>query len=166
MNSEQSESLCCLIHSEDYLLNFLKEPSEKKKTLRIIDILKKYSISNDLINFLCNCLQLNSNKRSTIQNLMNTSFIQNELEETKVSIKELIRLNRGLEPQILSISEKQLEKICDAITIVLPVCNKIPDLQNLMGKNKVIENISFDLGLSYEKILKVFSECIMNFEKK
>ena len=165
MFSEKSNSLCCLIHSEDYLLSQFSDASQTIPT-RLYDFLKKKSVSNEFLNFLCCCLQLNYKKRLSITDLKNHQFFKKETNENSLVLFDILKISHFQEENINhELGEKQLEKIGEAFKMVLKNSAKMTCKQINKNQMKVIGHIANELGLNVERVLKFFNECFESCEK-
>ncbi len=81
----ERENICCVIHSEEFLLEYSnslesdRTKRDKIDTSKIIQYIKllKERFSLQFINFLCICLKLSHSKRAVISDLINHSFLTN-----------------------------------------------------------------------------------------
>lgn len=166
MFSEKSNSLCCLIHSEDYLLS---QSSDGLQTTpaRLYDFLKKKSVTNEFLNFLCCCLQLNYKKRANTSSLKNHEFFKKETNENSLLLFDVLKISHFQEENLNNeLGEKQLEKIGEAFKIVLQnSAKKIANKQINKNQIKVVGHIANELGLNVERVLNFFNDCLESCEK-
>ena len=108
----ERENVCCILHSENFLLqNHIGEDDRNKREridpTRVTPYLKflKDRFSTLFINFLCCCLKLIHTRRFTLKEILNHSFLINEgYKDTKtvqICLKDLLLINSGWNQQML-----------------------------------------------------------------
>eukprot|EP01016_Furgasonia_blochmanni_P010451 TRINITY_DN14432_c0_g1_i1.p1 TRINITY_DN14432_c0_g1~~TRINITY_DN14432_c0_g1_i1.p1 ORF type:complete len:234 (+),score=26.66 TRINITY_DN14432_c0_g1_i1:62-763(+) len=128
--------------------------------------------SGDLINFLCLCLRFDATKRPSAKTLLSHPFLSQSsvgAHGPDVSLANMVQMsvewNRqqsNLPLEFQGPSERQLDKVCDALAIVLPNCDtwftdrKKNELLDSLWNDKKdceeIKDLSHELGLPTMKI--------------
>ena len=188
---------CCIIHNQDLILtiklpnsnadeiNKVNEASKnKEKHISILDFLTSNKFSTEFVNFLCSCLKFDVFERGTIKNLLNHPFLINNKENkgTGISLPELLKISLQwtksyiLPLEYQSASEKQLDRVIEALNVVLPTCEKLNGgnnialkdyaiLENLNSGSLVIQELAQNLGLHCTKVWKKIEELIKQLNK-
>ena len=100
--------MCCLIHSENILIEVAgqlqesdrtrRDKADSSKTIQYIRFLKD-RYSNQFINFLCMCLKISNHKRATMADLLAHNFVVSykdpDNQTVKVDLKDLMKINGG-----------------------------------------------------------------------
>lgn len=99
----ERDNVCCLIHSEAYLLEWaLREEKVKREQLdpgKVLPYLKilKDRFSMQFLNFLCGSLRLSHGRRSTIDDMLGHLFLRSESKEchtVNVSLQDLLLISK------------------------------------------------------------------------
>lgn len=176
---------CCIIHDEEIIAS-MKVNTEHKafsnkgtlsadmglKHISIINFLQANKISREFVDFLCACLRFEPTQRASLRDLKAHPFITGtrELHGPNVSLNELIKIstlwtkNFILPPEYQVASEKQLDRVCEALSVVLPNSDRIGSndaemreyykLESMDSRSTVIQALAEDLGLPPEKVWK------------
>ena len=177
--NKENNKLCCLIHSEEFIQQFNQNDTTKKQQYLTIKrlLLESHRFTSDFNDFLCKCLQINYAKRFTVEQLLNHRFLHNNhLQGPILSLREVIKVSVDwnkhdeLPVEYQGASEKQLDRLCDGLNLVLPNCERwfkssqyqyyVRKMMNLSKDSEVITNLANDLGLQpqkvYDKIYQIF----------
>ena len=196
----EKSKYCCIIHNEDFI-SAIKLPNTsadvntkpngvskskeilKPKHISILDILTSNKFSKEFVNFLCSCLKFDVFERGTIKILLNHAFLVNNKESkaTGISLPELLKISlQWTKTSILPLeyqvaSERQLDRVIEALNVVLPTCEKFDGagalkdytlLENLNSGSVVIQELAQDLGLPYAKIWKKIEALIKGLNEQ
>ena len=197
---QERQKYCCIIHNEDLISSIknndnnyfsnkpvrvqkaagliLEKNSKASALITIQDFLLTQNFSKDFVKFLCSCLRFDPNDRYTIKNLLSSSFLQNQ--ETKgpsVSLPELLKIsiqwnkNLVLPVEYQGPSARQLNKVCEALAVVLSNCEpptrgtgEFKEYGELIKKLKVdspeIQNLADELGLPPMNVFEHINEIL------
>jgi serine/threonine protein kinase len=137
--------------------------------IRIQDFLKSANFSRDFIDFLCSCLKFDPERRATSKDLFNSHFFRRKDNNgPNVSLLELLKIssqwsrNFVLPPEYHGPSEAQLQKLYEALNVVLPNCERFVDeerrdfseLDNFDENNAEIKELANDMGIPVEMVWK------------
>ena len=182
----EDTNYCCVIHNEEAIsainLDFYDDENVWKNKINanedgfnqfhlgLQDLLVKKNFSSNFIEFLCSCLRFDHNKRLSAQELLESPFIINKgTKGPKITLSELIKVNNHsmkeivLPSQYQVASEKQLDKVCNALSILWSQSHLISDENNkenikdfkrLKIESDVIQDLAFDLGLPPIKVFR------------
>ena len=177
---EYQSKYCCVLHNEEAIsqinLEFYDKagPNEEdffgKFHLGFKELLAKSNFSANFLQFLCNCLRFDHTKRYSAQELLESPFITSKNSKgPKITLAEMIKMNsQTLKETVLPskyqvASEKQLDKLCNALSILwsqsnvmLDESNKenIKDFKQLKIDSEPIQDLAFDLGLPPVKVFR------------
>lgn len=180
---EERHKFCCVVHDEDAISSIsLPSGDEKDKNkgrrgsgnfvpfhVSIKDFLAAGNFSKNFKDFLCCCLRFDPNQRFTASSLLNSAFLQDKktagplttLTEVLQTSTQLGK-NAVLPEKYQVASEKQLDKLCNALAVLLShsiVCDdgnegkKTRGLEKLTLESAVIQDLACDLGLTPKKVL-------------
>ena len=175
---ETSTKICCLIHDEEKISNMRSSSEHKKpfsmagekkiKHITIKDFLKANKLSKEFINFLCLALRFDPHQRATIKDLKLHPFLTNPKDSggASVALSELIKIsalwtkNSVLPLEYQVASEKQLDRVCEALSVVLPngvhsndaEMREYHKLELLCRDKSAVQELAEDLGLPVEKV--------------
>lgn len=145
--------------------------SKSKAEIGIHDFLKSSNFSKDFIDFLCSCLKFDPNQRATIKDLFQSSFLRRkENSGPNVSLLDLLKIssqwsrNFVLPPEYHGPSEAQLNKLYEALSVVIPNCERFLDdetrdfseLDHFDENNAEIKELANDMGIPVEMVWKKF----------
>ena len=103
----EKDGACCVIHSEQYLLQITTPNSDTDRTFKknegdiFISYLKllKDRFSIHFINFLCQSLKLSHERRASLSELMDSPFKvsphDNDNRTVKIELADLLAIGRG-----------------------------------------------------------------------
>eukprot|EP01017_Pseudomicrothorax_dubius_P044396 TRINITY_DN7499_c0_g3_i1.p1 TRINITY_DN7499_c0_g3~~TRINITY_DN7499_c0_g3_i1.p1 ORF type:complete len:743 (+),score=107.15 TRINITY_DN7499_c0_g3_i1:42-2270(+) len=154
-------------------------------------LIKSGKFSEDFVNFLCRCLRFDTRERPNASSLLKHPWLgqRQDFKGPDVSLEELLQISlywsrhgNQLPSEYQAASEKQLEKICEGLGVVLQSCEKWftigtinQNVQQLLkgpsGVKKIeaIDEIAADLGLSretvYQDIHQVFNTLPFNMSE-
>ena len=108
----ERQNVCCLIHSESFLLENVSQQDQRSRRDRIdLTQLTPYSkylkdrFSMPFQNFLCRCLKLNHSKRASFSELLDHSFLRNETSKDSktvhISLSDLLLINEDWSQDLL-----------------------------------------------------------------
>ncbi|KAM3142315.1 hypothetical protein pb186bvf_005485 [Paramecium bursaria] len=168
---------CCVIHSEIKIITLVEQnwkPSLEQNRISIIDMLN--SFSQDFISFLCSTLKIDPRQRMTAEQLSQHPFITNikEYKGPNVTLKELLGIsntwNSSLPEEYQGQGEKKLDRLCDALQLVLSNYNEKPQVTKvqLYESSPLIRELSYDMALNpkqvSERLLTLFqikNQCLL-----
>jgi len=184
---------CCLLHSESFVRKVIglmksstqnedkyaslnKSPRKDKENqnsktqdlyLPLIDILRLNNrFSQEFENFLCCCLQLDSNQTIDTTRLMDHKFLQNDHRPNGplCSLEEMLKVKKG-EKNMKDQSEKQLEKLNELLRVGFLdkiVKEKFNRMLGNSPRNDIDEVKMFDLAKELDvpvsKLKKIVNE--------
>lgn len=99
----ERDNVCCLIHSEPYLLEWaLREEKVKKEQLDPSKVLLYHKFLKDrfsmqFLNFLCCSLKLNHSRRASIDDMISHVFLRSDSKEchtVNVSLQDLLLISK------------------------------------------------------------------------
>jgi hypothetical protein len=186
---QERSKYCCLIHNEDLIASVKLPNHEEaflnNKPVRVIkasglvlervpkptqitiqDFLKTQNFSQEFIDFLCSCLKFDPQERPSLKTLMKSPFITNKnTKGPAVSLSDLLKIsntwskNSVLPSEYQGYSERQLNKLVETLTLVLPNCEKLPskffdEFEMLTPNSQVILDLANELGLPALKVWK------------
>ncbi|EGR30587.1 protein kinase domain protein [Ichthyophthirius multifiliis] len=182
------KDVCCLIHSENIIYQIINQKQniniQTQNNLTINNLINKDRFSANYISFLCNTLQFNYSKRSSLQKLLKHPLINQNTEiniSNNINIQELLKISLDWTKQAQLPLEyqgagiQQLERVCDAMILVLPNCEKWFKTSNYMEYTRHIKHLNKDssqikvlandfginANIVYEKISQVLTQ--LNF---
>lgn len=181
-----SAGICCLIHDEEAISNMKSSFEHSKLTstigdkkikhITILDFLKANKFSKEFTDFLCLALRFDPHQRGTIKDLKLHSFLSSSKDSNgpSVALTDLIRIsalwtkNSVLPLEYQVASEKQLDRVCEALSVVLPNGVHSNDaemreyyrLEMLSSDNSAVQELAEDLGLPPEKVWKRIESCL------
>ena len=194
--SNEKSKYCCIIHNEDIISSIKLLSSNidvnnklngsvkiKPKHFNIMDFLTSNKFSKDFISFLCSCLKFDALERGTIKSLLNHSFLVNNKENKGpgISLAEILKISLQctktyvLPPEYQAASERQLDRVIEALSVVLPTCEKLGGedalndytlLENLNSGSSVIQGLAQDLGLPCIKVWKKIEALIKGLNEQ
>lgn len=178
---ESRGKICCLIHDEE-MISCMKSSFEHKKLsstagdkgikhISIIDFLQAKKQSKEFLEFLCLALRFDPQQRATIKDLKAHPFLSSNNRETNgpsVTLNDLLKIstlwtkNSVLPLEYQGASEKQLDRVCEALSVVLPngtssnqaEMREFYKLETLNSESPVVIELAEDLGLPPEKVWK------------
>ena len=115
----EKDGVCCVIHSEQYLLQIVSVNSDTDRTIkkgegdRFISYLKllKDRFSIHFINFLCQSLKLSHARRATLSDLIESPFIvtphDNDNRTVKIGLADLLAIGRGWSQEVFESGVQQ-----------------------------------------------------------
>ncbi len=150
-----------------------KASKNNASQINIHDFLTQ-NFSKDFVKFLCSCLKFDPNERPTIKNLLSSPFVKSqETRGPAVTLPELLKIsiqwnkNLVLPLEYQGPSERQLQKVCEALAVVLPNCEAFTrgnhlyeNLRELTVSSPVIQNLSYELGLPAVKVWEEISKLL------
>ncbi len=170
---EEQSNYCCVIHNEEDISSFDSSGKNNKKNdhaqVTIKDLLVYSGVSPDFLDFLCCCLKFNPSQRWTADSLLRSKFVTKlDTIGPQTTLKDIIKVSNpstkdALPTEYQAASEKRLEKVCDALSLLWSQCNSTPDqkekkdrkrLEQLEQDGPSIQELALDLGLSVEKVQK------------
>lgn len=172
---DSSNSACCLLHCIDTVPEI---NNQIKSSLRIIkEVVNDKRFSKGFGSFLCKCLSFKSeNSPNKIGNLIKHEFIESKNESgIPVSIKDLLELclsadRSELPESIYCPGRKQLDKVIDAINVVIPNCKPWFSDKGLIGfsrnvwnfneENKFFDELSWHFGIDRREICQKIKEAL------
>jgi len=161
----------------------IDKSSKAMPALGIKEFLACNNFSKEFLDFLCSCLKFDPLKRANAAGLFNSEFLMDKSSKgPKVSLSDLIKIsaqwthNGTLKPEHQGLSEIQLRKLCDALSIVLPNSHqnaiqegkpsKVELLKRLNPKSQRLRDLSHELGLPVAKVWESISAVIQGFTEK
>jgi len=188
---EERHNHCCVLHDEELIASInpafpdydsvksrSKRTSRKEKfQLGFKDLLSANNFSENFLDFLCGCLRFNPDERLTASSLLSSSFIKSSKSQgPSTSLVELLKLNTQankdviLPAQYQAASEKHLEKVCSALSMIWSqssvISNEDADIRRLQYMNAnsmAIQDLAFELGLPSAKVFKQLKGLIGEF---
>ena len=180
---------CCIIHDEqtisaiklntDHKTSKRQEDDERQsaKHLSILEFLQASKFSKEFIDLLCRCLKFEPLQRATMQELKTHPFLKSkDYNGPNVTLAELIKIstmwtkNFVLPPEYQVASERQLDRVCEALSVVLPSSDRMganaaemreyQKLELLDSHSGVIEELAEDLGLPHQKVWERIQEVL------
>ena len=181
--SQDKSKYCCIIHNED-IISSIRLPSNENhnklnttqsnnkartKHISILDFLTSNKFSKEFISFLCSSLKFDMAERGTLKSLLAHPFLLNSKENKGpgVSLPELLKISLQwtksyiLPAEYQGASERQLDRLIEALNVVLPNCEKVGGeikdysfLEGLNAGSAVVSELAQDLGLPAGKIWK------------
>ncbi|KAL4431841.1 hypothetical protein ABPG74_015281 [Tetrahymena malaccensis] len=175
--------VCCILHAEDILQQMMDEKlkinSKKQRiNLSINNLLTTNRFTKEFLDFLCQTLRFNYQSRSTLANLKQHPFLSKEVipKGVNINITDLLKHSQGwsrnqsLPADFQGASEQVLERLCEGMLLVLPMCEKwfvasnyqeyTRHIKSLKPESSAIQILSQDLGLDaklvYSKLIQVF----------
>ncbi|EAR87667.1 Serine/Threonine kinase (macronuclear) [Tetrahymena thermophila SB210] len=164
-SKNNDNKFCCLLHDEENIMQSIRKNGANCLSINIL--LKKYS--SNFKDFLCKCLQYNYRSRLSIEELLKHPFVKSEQNQSLPSLRELISVSNKISSHSVLLpekyqaaSEKQLERVCEGIQMILPNCQiwfKVPQymefvqhLPLLDAQNPFILALANDLGIQPKKV--------------
>ena len=133
----ERDGACCIIHSEQYLLQIAPANSDternfaKKEGDRFISYLRllKDRFSIHFINFLCQSLKLSHSKRSALSELIESPFIvaphDHDNKTVKIELADLLAIGRGWSQEVFEPGMQQkMDGFLSHLRTVLDHLNK------------------------------------------
>ena len=173
---EDKSKYCCVIHSEE-AINSIGGRQSASACLGLKDVLSMGSFSEGFTEFLCSCLKFDSTSRWTASSLLNSTFVLDQkVSGPLTTLSDLLKISSQLNKndvipdQYLAASEKQLEKLCNALSVLLSQPCLSPnqgrsdqrthELKKLTLESPIIQDLAFDLGLQPAKVLKQLTSIV------
>jgi len=156
------ENICCIIHKN----------SDNKTDIDGInfsDYLNENKFSKEFLDFLCKCLQFKEAERATISDLIKHPWIKEKtnFKTPEVTLQELIMISNqwrlsSLPIQFQGPSEKQLDRVCEAMASVIPSCENYEKilLMYLKGDETVAKELATDLGMDEKRVWNQIKKAI------
>ncbi len=144
----------------------LEKSSKPSSHINIQDFLKTQNFSQEFIDFLCGCLKFDPYERTSISSLLKSPFITNKSTKgPSVGLSDILKIshtwskNSVLPSEYQGYSERQLNKLVETLTLVLPNCEKKPskffdEFEMLTPNSQVIVDLANELGLPSIKVWK------------
>lgn len=124
----------------------------KKAPFTLLDLLRRNRRHSDrFIDFLCNCLKVDTHARCNTSSLLEHEFVRDDYVSSGplISISEVINANKGETVEMSNkVNEEHLNRVCEAIQIVL-VNREIKGKMTQFASNSVYENQN---SREYQKI--------------
>jgi hypothetical protein len=165
-NDSRGESTCCCFFH--CIENFENESSNDKKYKTTQIIKKKYSV--EFISYICEITSYRFKYNSIFSNnkiknhpwLVSLTEKHSQASEMNLNLEELLKVSNIMSKKISFI---KLEKLCDSISQILPLCRSKYHLNKnatdspgnsveLCLTSSVVEDISFNLGIEKEVLLE------------
>lgn len=110
-------------------------------------------ISSELAELLCACTKYNPGQRKTVSQLMKSRwFCMEQYRGPAVALDELLALannwNRVVPSECLDAAQGQLERVCRALSVILPSCAERP--QPELSR---VRELASDLGLEVPAVI-------------
>ncbi len=127
--------------------------------------------SPEFLDFLCKCMKFNELERAGLDELESHPWLTGKVEmhSAIVSLLELIQISnqwrQAVPPtEYQGPAEKQLDRVCDAMTAVLPCCENYEAITTAFVTGKVEKAVAMelavDLGLDLNKVWTRLLEAI------
>ena len=164
---------------------FDKASSKSTPLISIKDFFVYNNFSKEFLEFLCCCLKFDSTKRSSIPALLSSPFlVKSHIKGPVTSLRELIKIsaqwsnnnNLTLKPEHQGASENHLNKLCDALIVVLPNCQqfsasddnpaKYDILLKLGPGSQKIKDLASELGLTPARVWESISQVLQVFMER
>lgn len=130
----EKDNACCIIHSEQYLLQIAPQNSDTDRTFRndrFISYLRliKDRFSIHFLNFLCQSLKLSHTRRATLSDLIENPFItaahDNDNRTVKIELSDLLAIGRGWSQEVFeSGAQQKLDSFLGHLKTVLEHTNR------------------------------------------
>jgi serine/threonine protein kinase len=149
----------------------IDKSSKTNDQIRIQNVLLSSNFSKEFIDFLCSCLKFDPNQRASTKDLLHMPFLKHkECHGPSISLTEILKIshqwskNFVLPPEYQGATERELNKLCEALSIVLPNCDSFgtsddnvkdySTLESLDADSPEIQELAADLGTSAEVVAK------------
>lgn len=160
---------CCIIHCKQNSTN---------KSMKLQEYFTTKRYSREFISFLCQCLSFEAKVRPSADKLLQHPWFswkqsKKECEQPSVALRELLSISQlwrqELPVEYQGTSEKQLVRICEAMSVILPCCEdwnsgKQDMLKN--GNKTAVKTLAMELGLDegkvWDKIKETFDHARLN----
>lgn len=104
----ERQNICCLLHSENILIEIAsqlqesdrtrREKTDSGKTIQYMRFLKD-RYSNQFINFLCICLKISHSRRGSLNELLGHNFVVSykdpDNQTVKIELKDMLKISGG-----------------------------------------------------------------------
>jgi len=158
---------CCLVHFiEDYEKFYAESYKQKKLTLRYY-LGKRFTA--EFKDFLCRCLRFNREERPTARELRRHPFLSksdtnnNRLKTPRLTLPEMLKINNTWGKNFQSeYSEQQIDRLCDALSVVLPFCEvdvtneNLKNSENIANVDLLAEELDSNPAHVFSKLKSVF----------
>ena len=174
---KENRKFCCVLHDEQMVNSVDFQPFDVDVEIRkadkltsvvssLQDIILTKNFSKYFIELLCNCLKFDPNSRLSASSLLKLRFFHDQKTLGPLtSLSDLIKISHQLNvlpDKYQAASEKQLEKLCNALSVLLSQSDlsskqdkenkKDHLLERLTIDSLIVEDLAFDLGLQPVKV--------------
>lgn len=129
------------------------------------------------INFLCQCLKLNHNKRATFRDLISHSFLRNNTsKDTKtvmIELNDLLQINNDWNQQFIEsvftlfmqMQQQRVDKFIGHVLHVLNGCKKDVVINLVNNQKDSILNLAKYIGLNYTNLGEKLFNAMLQMSK-
>eukprot|EP01015_Nassula_variabilis_P035818 TRINITY_DN9088_c0_g1_i2.p1 TRINITY_DN9088_c0_g1~~TRINITY_DN9088_c0_g1_i2.p1 ORF type:complete len:207 (+),score=18.74 TRINITY_DN9088_c0_g1_i2:64-621(+) len=171
------DRLCCILHFSSTIDAIKAQIYDKQgiiyqglsmlsNGLKMLNKQLKAHFSDNYVDLLCSCLQIDSAKRPNTKQLKTHAFFSKskDFKGPLVSLQETLKVSTEcfrqsyLPSEYQEASKKQLERLCNALLLVLPTSSGDETSSGVFWEmsenNQKIKDLSYELGVPPETILR------------
>ncbi len=195
LSPQKKTETCCILHSEEAVRKLIqanllcpshlekngehnignkKQPTQANDYVPLLEALKSLNnVSDTFIDFLCGCLKLDSEQRTSTEDLQTHEFLSQDhhTKGPQVSLQEYLKANSKLLRTDLNEEDpedaKGLFRLGEALRIVFTNRHIKDQFDRMMGnilKSEVedqrISDLSSEVGVAAPKLKKKLIECL------